>query len=114
LLFFGNLYLTNLTIQRWKGVIPMLCATIKKDTQCAFMTANGCSYKGGICHQIVEQCKGCDRGAEFSSGWYCTACPDPSIKWKSGRCNLATHVAAESVKQTTKINPLKASKRNSR
>ena len=112
--YFPAIFFIFSTIPRWKGVIPMLCATIKKDTPCAFMTGKGCSYKGGICYQIVEQCKGCNRGAEFSSGWYCTACPDPSIKWKSGRCNLATHVAAESVKETTKINPLKASKRRGR
>jgi len=78
------------------------------------MTSKGCAYNGGICHQVVEQCNGCNRGSELSSGWYCTACPDPSVKWKSGRCNLATHVAAELVKETAKINPLKASKRRGR
>jgi hypothetical protein len=97
-----------------KGVVPMICTTIKNGAECAFMTVKGCSYNGGICHQIVEQCKGCNRGAEFPSGWYCTACPNPSLKWKNGNCNLATHVtvAAESAK--TKINPLKASKRGNR
>ena len=92
----------------------MNCATIKKDMECTFMTSKGCSYNGGICNQIVEQCNGCNRGTEFSSGWYCTACPEPSLKWKNGNCNLATHLAVESIKAKTKINPLKASKRKSR
>nr|HID12728.1 hypothetical protein [Anaerolineae bacterium] len=29
---------------------------------------------------------------EFSSGWYCTAYPDPSAKWRNGNCNFATHL----------------------
>ncbi len=78
------------------------------------MTSKGCSYKGGICHQVTEQCNGCNRSTELSSGWYCTACPDPSIKWKNGKCNLATHVAVESKQAQAKINPLKASKRSKR
>ena len=92
----------------------MVCATIKKGLECFFMTPKGCSYKGGLCHQIVDQCDGCNRGSEFSAGWYCTACPDPSIKWKNGNCNLATHVTSASTTAKTKLNPLKASKRKSR
>ena len=76
------------------------------------MSAKGCSYNGGICHEIVEQCNGCNRTRELSNAWYCTACPDPSLKWKNGNCNLATHVkTATTVESATKINPLKASKR---
>jgi hypothetical protein len=85
----------------------MNCATIKKGTECSFMTSKGCSYNGGICNQIVEQCNGCNRGTELSSGWYCTACPERN-------CNLATHLVVESNKAKAKINPLKASKRRSR
>ena len=92
----------------------MECATIKKGVECAFMTAKGCSYKSGICHQIVDQCNGCNRGSEFASGWYCTACPDPSKKWKIGHCNLATHVASVAAAANVKLNPLKASKRRNR
>lgn len=92
----------------------MICTTIKKGLECPFMTAKGCSYNGGICHEIVEQCSGCRRGSEFSGGWYCTACPDPSVKWKNGQCNLATHVASAAVSRKAKINPLKASKRKNR
>jgi hypothetical protein len=89
----------------------MICTTIKEGIECPFMSANGCSYSGGICHQVIEQCQGCNRGSEFSSGWYCTACPEPSVKWKNGNCNLASHVNSASAANKAKINPLKASKR---
>lgn len=89
----------------------MICTTIKEGMECPFMSANGCSYNGGICHQVVEQCQGCNRGSEYTSGWYCSACPEPAMKWKNGNCNLATHVNSATASTTAKINPLKASKR---
>jgi hypothetical protein len=92
----------------------MECATIKKGIECSFMTKRGCSYSSGICQQIVEQCNGCNRQAEFSQGWYCTACPEPSVKWRNGDCNLASHVSSSQAAAKTKLNPLKASKRGSR
>ena len=92
----------------------MVCTTIKEGLECPFMTKKGCSYNGGICHKIVDQCNGCNRGAEFSSGWYCTACPDPSLKWGNGPCNFASHLSAAPAAKKTKINPLKASKRGNR
>ena len=92
----------------------MVCTTIRKGMMCPFMTAKGCSYNGGICHEIVEQCGGCNRSAEFSSSWYCTACPDPSLKWKRGNCNLASHIRLAGSEGKAKINPLKASKRGNK
>jgi hypothetical protein len=92
----------------------MDCTTVKSGVACVFMEKKGCSFNGGTCHPIVEQCKGCDRTSQFVSGWYCAACPDPSLKWKSGRCNLATHVRIAAKTEAVKINPLKASKRNAR
>ena len=89
----------------------MVCTTIKQGKECLFMTSKGCSFNGGICHEIVEQCKKCNRSEEFSSGWYCTACPDPLVKWKNGNCNLASHVTSAPTSVKTKLNPLKASKR---
>ncbi|RLC01401.1 MAG: hypothetical protein DRI57_31155 [Deltaproteobacteria bacterium] len=89
----------------------MVCTTVRKGMECPFMTAKGCSYNGGICHEIVEQCNGCNRSAEFASGWFCTASPEPSIKWKNGKCNLASHVTTTANENKIKINPLKASKR---
>jgi len=90
----------------------MKCTTIREGMECAFMTAKGCGYKGGVCHEIVEQCKGCNRTVEVSSGWYCGACPEPDTKWKNGNCNLATHVSTSMAENAQKINPLKASKRS--
>lgn len=92
----------------------MNCATVRQGKECPFMTAKGCSFNGGICHQIVEHCNGCNRTLEFQAGWYCTACPNPTTKWKNGNCNLATHVTAATVAVKAKVNPLKASKRGNR
>ncbi len=92
----------------------MDCLTVKPGVECVFMTKEGCSFNGGTCHQAVEACDGCNRTSEHSSGWYCMACPDPSQKWKNGKCNLATHVKEEIKVETAKLNPLKASKRNAR
>jgi len=97
-----------------KGVVTMDCTTIRQGRNCPFMSNKGCSYNGGICHEIVEQCKGCKRASEVDAGWFCEAYPDPSMKWKTGKCNLATHVSSDSANVKAKINPLKASKRNSR
>ena len=93
----------------------MICDTIRKGNDCNFMTAQGCSYNGGMCHEIVEQCQGCRRTSEFSTGWYCGTYPEPAQKWKNGRCNFATHVTdAGDLGKKAKINPIKASKRRSR
>jgi len=91
----------------------MVCTTIKPGVECPFMTAKGCTYNGGKCHEIVEQCNGCNRTSELESGWYCMACPEPAAKWKNGNCNLATHVETTVAATKQKINPLKASKRGS-
>ena len=92
----------------------MDCTTVKPGAECVFMTKKGCSFNGGICHHIVDQCEGCSRSSKFPSGWYCAACPDPALKWKSGQCNLATHVRNTAKSEAGKINPLKASKRSAR
>jgi len=92
----------------------MKCTTVREGMECPFMTATGCNYNGGVCHEIIEDCKGCKRSAEFSSGWFCGACPEPSLKWKNGNCNMATHVQTTVNVEKQKINPLKASKRAAR
>jgi hypothetical protein len=89
----------------------MICQTIRKGHECAFMTAKGCGYNGGHCNEIVEACKGCNRTIQIESGVYCITCPEPAIKWKQGKCNLATHIVAAAAPTKAKINPLKASKR---
>lgn len=92
----------------------MDCTTVKPGAQCVFMTKKGCSFNGGTCHHTVDHCDGCNRSTKFPSGWYCTACPDPALKWKNGQCNLATHVRDTAKSEVAKVNPLKASKRSAR
>jgi hypothetical protein len=75
------------------------------------MTASGCAYNGGVCHEIVEHCSGCGRTVEYNSGWYCSASPEPAKRWQVGNCNMATHVKSAASTAQAKVNPLKASKR---
>ncbi len=89
----------------------MNCATIREGKDCPFMKKKGCTYLGGTCHPVVEQCEGCNRKEEIAGGWYCATFPEPLAKWKNGNCNMATHVKLVSEKKATKVNPLKASKR---
>jgi hypothetical protein len=93
----------------------MICQTIKAGTECIFMKKSGCTYNGGQCHPIVEACQGCDRIVQFPTGSYCNSYCEPRLKWMNGSCNLATHVkkAQNNAGAVKKLNPLKASKRNS-
>ncbi len=94
----------------------MECQTNKPGVNCSFMTKNGCSFEGGACVPIVEQCEGCGKVTEYEKGKFCTVYPYPALKWKKGHCNFATHVKIEIEKDEAgkKINPLKAAKRASR
>jgi len=93
----------------------MVCQTVKVGTECIFMTRTGCTYNGGACHPIVENCNGCGRVVEYPSGLYCSAYSEPALKWANGTCTLATHVTKNNgTVEAKKLNPLKASKRNSR
>ena len=88
----------------------MDCATIKEGTYCAFMGKTGCSFSGGRCQPVVEQCEGCAQVKEYPEGQFCMTFGNPEAKWVLGRCNFATHIKDE--KQVEKkVNPLKASKR---
>jgi hypothetical protein len=41
--------------------------------------------------------------------------PDPTMKWKTGLCNMATtHIQINNKTGNNKVNPLKASKRSHR
>ncbi len=62
------------------------------------------------CKPIVEQCDGCAKVVQYDDGKYCSAYPDPALKWKFGKCNFATHVKHETKKEKV-VNALKASKR---
>ncbi len=90
----------------------MLCSSVREGSDCFFMTKKGCEFNGGTCHTVIEQCEGCQKANDFPAGRYCIAFPDPSAKWRTGVCNMATHMkAAASNKGNGKLNPLKASKR---
>ncbi len=89
----------------------MICTTVREGDNCVFMTTKGCSYNEGSCLPIIEACTGCQRTSEYKTGFYCVAAPDPSLKWKNGNCNIATHVKIEAAIKGKKINPIKASKR---
>lgn len=90
----------------------MICGIIKVGKDCTFMTKKGCSFNGGECYPIIDRCRGCGRAGTFPAGEYCTACPDPTVKWSARDCNLATHIVRESVPKMVKaLDPLKASKR---
>lgn len=90
----------------------MNCVSVKEGIDCFFMSKGGCQFNGGNCHTIIEQCEGCQRVKEFPTGNYCISFPDPSVKWRAGVCNMATHVKDTNGAQGNgKINPLKASKR---
>jgi len=90
----------------------MQCQTIKPGFECVFMKKTGCSYNGGQCYQIVENCEGCARVTEFPTGKYCSSFPYPAQKWQKGTCPMATHVKKVQKVEEQKINPLKASKRS--
>lgn len=92
----------------------MICETVRQGTDCPLMTVKGCSYNGGLCHEVVEQCEGCGRQVDHGGKKYCAACPEPARKWKNGNCNLATHVKTAVAEKVQKINPLKASKRGNK
>jgi hypothetical protein len=49
----------------------MVCETLKQGVECLFMKKTGCSYNGGKCYTIVENCEGCTRTLEFETGKYC-------------------------------------------
>ena len=89
----------------------MICQTVKAGTDCFFMTKKGCNFNGGTCYTIVTNCEGCGRVKEYSEGKYCSSYPQPEIKWKTGKCNFATHIELDTPKDDKKVNALKASKR---
>ena len=90
----------------------MICDTMKPGTECVFMKKSGCSYNGGNCYFIVENCNGCERIQEYSQGKFCKAFAEPKMKWLSNPCNMATHVKREIKSESQKsIDPLKLSKK---
>jgi len=92
----------------------MICNSVKQGVECFFMNKTGCQFNGGSCHPIAEQCNGCAKAKEFPAGKYCLIFPEPVVKWRTGKCTMATHIAKAPVQEQAKVNPLKASKRSAR
>ncbi|MBF0529795.1 MAG: PxxKW family cysteine-rich protein [Deltaproteobacteria bacterium] len=81
----------------------MQCATIKEGIECSFMGKAGCSFLGGACKPIVDKCQGCDRVKQYADAVFCKSFPDPGVKWRTGICNMATHVKVESKSADSKV-----------
>lgn len=64
-----------------------------------------------VMQALDERCTGCERIATIEGKEYCSAYSNPVSKWRTGHCNLATHVKLAVTAEKTKVNPLKASKR---
>ena len=92
----------------------MICNSVKQGVECFFMGKNWLPVQWGSCHAIIEQCNGCQKVKEFPAGKYCLIFPEPSVKWRTGKCSMATHIAKAPVQEQAKVNPLKASKRAAR
>ena len=76
------------------------------------MSAAGCTYEAGTCHQIADDCEGCAHVVEQKSGKFCEAYPEPAAQWEQGICPFASHQRyVPSAKEVISTNPLKASKR---
>lgn len=73
-------------------------------------------FKGILCEEIIDKCKGCARVIAGDSREYCSVYTQPAMKWRRGVCNFATHAKIEVIKDESgkKINPLKAAKRAAR
>jgi hypothetical protein len=90
----------------------MICETVKYGIECIFMKKTGCSYNGGKCYTVVENCEGCSRILQFETGQYCASFPYPAQKWQKAACPMSSHVKKGPKVEQQKLNPLKASKRN--
>ena len=77
------------------------------------MKKSGCTFNGGSCHNVTEDCQGCSNIEAFPGGDYCQIFAEPAVKWIGGSCNMASHTSnGEEEKGGKKLNPLKASKRS--
>lgn len=105
----------------------MECTLLDAPLECHFATKgangkNGCTYNGGSCRPVVEQCltgeeegKACAHIRDLPKGKYCSKFPHPENRWLRGRCPLATHIKVDfETPLEKKLNPLKASKRMAR
>ncbi len=90
----------------------MKCNTVRPGVECIFMRATGCSFEGGSCRPIADDCVGCERIVKWQGQEYCGTYPEPAAQWEGGMCNYATHRRVSvATGEVLSSNPLKASKR---
>ncbi len=90
----------------------MQCNSVRPGYECLFMSKAGCTFEGGVCRPVVDDCLGCEHVSDFRGETFCVSYPDPEYKWKLGMCNFATHRKAAAAEAAGKfVNPLKAAKR---
>lgn len=90
----------------------MQCQTLRPGTECFFWKKSGCTHKDNLCHELVTECQGCANTFTVDDKAYCSKFPEPLLKWLTGPCMMATHLAKDEKKaDDKKVNPLKASKR---
>ena len=81
----------------------------------ATTTERGVEINGMLMEPVIDKCNGCERIITIQEEQYCSSYPQPSMKWRHGACNFATHIKASVDKSgEVKINPIKASKRAAR
>ncbi|MDR2611328.1 MAG: PxxKW family cysteine-rich protein, partial [Deltaproteobacteria bacterium] len=67
------------------------------------MSKNGCGFTGGACRPTDEKCEGCERVLKVEGSAYCGVFPDPTVKWRLGNCNMATHIKVETKGSEAKV-----------
>ncbi len=93
----------------------MKCNTVRPGVECIFMTASGCSFEGGSCRPITEECAGCEHVTKYRGEEYCSVYAMPEWQWSIGVCSHATHRRVSRLTgEVLSSNPLKASKRSTR
>ncbi|MDR3204693.1 MAG: PxxKW family cysteine-rich protein [Deltaproteobacteria bacterium] len=52
---------------------------------------------------IAEKCEGCDRVRPAEGQKFCSNFMDPSVRWRLGNCNMATHIKVEGKTDAGKV-----------
>jgi hypothetical protein len=52
---------------------------------------------------IDEKCEGCDRIKMDNNQKLCAAFPVPSVRWRLGNCNMATHIKTGTKTEASKV-----------
>jgi hypothetical protein len=63
----------------------------------------GAGFLGGTKRTIDAKCEGCDRIKLSEDKKFCAAYPDPTVRWRLGNCNLATHIKVETKAEASKV-----------